>query len=102
MWRSRKDFREYWAEPGNPYEAPEVAPVVKWRGGGGTHVELYRNLPLALSGVEPWVASGRDAARTLELAAALILGGQTRQRVELPVDRAAYAELLARLSAKEQ
>jgi predicted dehydrogenase len=102
LWRSRKDFREYWAEPGNPYEAPEVAPMVKWRGGGGTHVELYRNLPLALSGVEPWMASGRDAARALELAAALILGGQTGQRVELPVDRAAYAELMARLSAKEQ
>lgn len=102
LWRNTKDFREYWAEQGDPYESPEVAPVVKWRGGGGTHVDLYRNLPLALSGVEPWVASGREAAETLELAAALILAGQTRQRVELPVDRVAYADLLSKLSAKEQ
>lgn len=98
LWLNRKDFREYWAEDGDPYQAPEVAPAVEWLGGGGTHVELYRNLPEALAGSAPLVASGREAAQTLELAAGLILSGQSRRRVELPLDPAAYAELLSGLA----
>jgi predicted dehydrogenase len=101
LWRNRNDFREYWASDGDPYEAPEQAPTAGWDGTGGTHVELYQNVAAALSEVDPWVASGEDAAQALELAAALIMSGQTQHRVELPVDREAYTTMLSALRANE-
>lgn len=94
FWRNRKDFHEYAADPGDPYEPPEVAPPKDFTGTGGTHTELYRNLQAAITGTEPPVAPALDAARTLDLAAAVILSGRTQRRITLPVDRAEYDAFL--------
>jgi predicted dehydrogenase len=95
FWRNHKDFHEYAAEPGDPYQPPDVAPPEDFPGGAGTHTEIYRNLHAAINGTEPPTAPAADAARALELAAALILSARTARRITLPVNRPEYDRLLA-------
>ena len=86
--------------PGNPYAPPFVDGLAPVLGGDGGHEEIYRNLSRAVLGQEPLVASGRDAAKTLELANAIIYSSWTAEPVSLPIDRTAYASFLeARRSA---
>jgi len=47
----------------------------------------------------PPIASGHEALLTLELTNALTYSAQTGHEVNLPLDRAAYHELLASLRA---
>ena len=94
---SSVDFRAYAASDGDPYGPPEAGEPLVREGSGGTHVELYENLASALERGEPLVAPGRDAARTIELANALILSGRLRREVALPLDRAVYADVLRAL-----
>ena len=47
----------------------------------------------------PPIASGHEALLTLELTNALTYSAQTNREVNLPLDRAAYHELLASLRA---
>jgi predicted dehydrogenase len=88
------DFGEYASSPGNPYAAPETGAPWTIDGGGGGHEELYRDLAAALATGRPPIASGREAATTLELANAIIYSSRTGEEVRLPLDRAAYSALL--------
>src|SRR5207245_8179418 len=69
--------------------------------GKGDHLDLHRDFAAAIrTGGEPRVPA-RDALWSLELANAIVLSTHTGEAVPLPVDRNAYAALLADLrSAK--
>jgi predicted dehydrogenase len=92
--RDDVDFREYAAADGDPYEGPAAGPAEVVGGGGGTHVELYRNLARAVAGEEALVSPGHEAAAAVELANAIVMSAQLRREVRLPLDRERYARLL--------
>ena len=68
---------------------------------GGDHRAIYANLVQAIRGHAALVADGVSARQPLELANALIYSSATSQQVELPLDRAAYADLLDRLRSAQ-
>jgi predicted dehydrogenase len=96
--RDDVDFRDYAAADGDPYEAPTAGPVQVVPGGGGTHVELYRNVARALAGEEALLSPGHEAAAAVELANAIVMSAQLRREVRLPLDRERYARLLRDLT----
>ncbi len=88
------DFGEFIASPGDPFGVLPAAAAEPFVGGAGDHADLYRDFAEALATGRQPIATGSDAARTLELANALILSGRTGHQVGLPLDRGAYAALL--------
>ncbi len=92
--RDEIDFRDYASDDGDPYAAPAAGPVELIPGGGGTHVELYRNLARAIAGEEPLLAPGHEAAGAVELANAIVMSAELGREVCLPLDRERYARLL--------
>jgi predicted dehydrogenase len=92
--RSEVDFREYAAADGDPYAPPATGSVEVIPGGGGTHVEIYRNVARALAGEEALLSPGHEAAAAVELANAIVMSAQLRMEVRLPLDRERYARLL--------
>lgn len=98
LTRFKTPVREFAAASPSPYASPEATPeVLDLPGDGGGHLAVYRDLEAAMvKGRQPRV-SGREALMSLELANAIIYPSHTGQPVTLPLDRAAYAELLKRL-----
>jgi predicted dehydrogenase len=77
--------------PGRVLEEVELPP------GRGDHRDLHVDFAAAVrEGREPRVP-GREALWSLELANAIVLSTHEQRAVQLPVDRDAYARLLARL-----
>jgi UDP-N-acetyl-2-amino-2-deoxyglucuronate dehydrogenase len=64
---------------------------------GGGHRAVYRDLLAALEEGRPPRCDGRSACDSLELANAITLSSAQGQLLDLPIDRAAYAALLADL-----
>jgi predicted dehydrogenase len=83
-------------KPGDPDRPIASGPEVL-EGGGGTHVEIYRNLAAAISGGRPLVAPGDEGVAAVELANAITFSSATGNEVSLPLDRVAYAAFLGRL-----
>src|SRR5436190_11327907 len=76
---------------------PIVAEEVVLAAGRGDHLDVHEDFAGAIrSGRAPHVPA-RDAIWSLELANAIVLSTHTGQAVPLPVDRDAYAALLADL-----
>jgi predicted dehydrogenase len=88
------DFQKFAGSAGDPFEAVPAGPVEEFGGGGGDHADLYRDLADALAGGRPPIAPGNEGAAALELANAIIYSSHTGSEVSLPLDRAAYSELL--------
>jgi UDP-N-acetyl-2-amino-2-deoxyglucuronate dehydrogenase len=64
---------------------------------GSGHLDLYRDLCVAIqTGGKPRV-DGREGRRSLELANAILLSSHHNAPVSLPIDRSAYAALLTAL-----
>ena len=86
-----------------PFAAPEVTEIpVELPPGRATHVEVYADFDRAVrAGGEPR-APGREGLWSLEFSSAAILSSYTDRPVTLPVDRAAYDALIARLIEEEQ
>ena len=82
------------------FEQPELlSESVSLPDGRGDHFELHQDFAAAVrTGGAPRVPA-RDALWSLELANAIVLSSHTGHAVPLPVDRAAYAALLADLRA---
>lgn len=98
--RCETDFRTFVQESDNPFGAPtfEVESVAT-EAGGGDHAAVYRNLHEAITRGAPLLCDGAEGRKSLELANAMILSSYTRREVPLPLDRSAYAGLLAELKA---
>ena len=92
--RDELDFADYAAADGDPYTPPSAKPIEVIPGGGGTHVELYRNVARAIAGEEALLSPGHEVAATVELANAIVMSAQLRREVRLPLDRERYARLL--------
>ena len=80
------------------FAAPErVAEIVELPPGRGDHRDVHADFAVAVrDGREPRVP-GRDALCSLELANAIVLSTHEQRAVQMPVDRDAYAVLLAQL-----
>ena len=87
-------MREFAAADGGPFDRPATREA-HFGGGGGTHEELYRDFVAALHDGRPPVAPIADSLAALELTNALTLSSHDGGWVDLPLDRAAYARLLA-------
>jgi len=82
------------------FEQPAIVEErVELPAGRGDHLDVHRDFAAAIrTGALPRVPA-RDALWSLELANAIVLSTHTGQAVPLPVDRDAYAALLADLRA---
>jgi predicted dehydrogenase len=85
------------------WDWPKVAqePVAVPPGGGGKHVDVYRDLIGAIRGGRQPRCNGREGRMSLELANAIILSSVTDRAVAVPVDRAAYSSVLRDLRARK-
>jgi len=99
--QSDADFTEYASSPGDPFAPPADGEPQTVAGGGGDHVDLYRDLAAAVQAGRAPVAPGSEAIVTLELANAINYSSHTRDAVDLPLDRAAYSALLKALQGAE-
>jgi UDP-N-acetyl-2-amino-2-deoxyglucuronate dehydrogenase len=86
-----------------PFEAPqETTETITLPGDGGGHLAVYRDLAAAItSGARPR-SDGLEGRQSLELANAIIFSSYAERAVELPLDRAAYDALLAKLRQGER
>ena len=80
------------------FDAPDsVDELVVLPADGGSHVDVHQDFAAAVrAGSQPLVPA-RSALCSLELANAIVLSTHTGEAVSLPLDRAAYASLLADL-----
>jgi predicted dehydrogenase len=95
-----RDLRRFLAEAQDPFGKPALLPrdVVLERE-GGTHAAVYANFVDAIEHGSPLIADGVEGRMSLELANALIYSSEMHQPVTLPLDRAAYRDMLDRLRA---
>jgi len=86
-----------------PFAEPAVLEVpVDLPAGRASHVDVYADFDRAVrEGGEPR-ATGREGLWSLEFSSAAILSSYTDRPVSLPVDRAAYDALIARLIEEER
>jgi predicted dehydrogenase len=91
--RYRETSQEMWGHPAQQVETLTLP------GDGGGHLAVYQDLASAIAEGRRPRADGREALMSLELANAVIYSGRTGQPVDLPLDRAAYAAMLAELRA---
>lgn len=96
----KPNMREHMATAKGMFEAPETqVETVSLPGDGGGHLAVYRDLYRAIvEGGQPR-CNGREGAMSLELANAIIQSSFEERTLTLPLDRAAYAALLADLQA---
>lgn len=96
------DFRETIQQ--SSYALPAITPsivAVNFEAGDGDHMDIYRNVYDVLRrGAKP-IADGPEGRMSLDFANAMILSSHERREVTLPVDRAAYDGLFARLAGLE-
>jgi predicted dehydrogenase len=98
--RNAIDVRDFVLSPGGPFDHPATGPleVITPSSDGAAepgHSLIYRNLVEAIAGRAPLIAPGEQAVVALELANALQYSSAIQAAVDLPLDRTAYAELLA-------
>lgn len=81
-------------------EPKMIAETIEIGTGGGDHRAIHQNFYDAIINGAPLAAEGSTAIHGLELANAINYSSHTGQPVEFPVDRAAYAALLAKLKGR--
>jgi predicted dehydrogenase len=90
------DLVEFMRTSDNPFGTLAYEPrPVDLEPGTGDHRAIYDNLVRAIADGEPLIADGAQGRLSLELANALIYSSHIGQAVDLPLDRAAYADMLA-------
>jgi predicted dehydrogenase len=101
MQEADMDLRTFLAESQDPFGKPTFqAREVVVEAEGGNHAAVYANFVDAIEHGAPLVADGAEGRLSLELANALIYSSATRQPASLPLDRAAYRDLLDRLRGR--
>ena len=92
------DLREFITTNPDKFGRPKMSVVdVELSAGEGNHAAVYANFHDAILNETPLIVDGRSSRLGLELANAMIYSSYTQQEVELPLDRQAYAHLLADL-----
>jgi UDP-N-acetyl-2-amino-2-deoxyglucuronate dehydrogenase len=92
--------REFMATSAEMFAGPQVSTeTLDLPDTSGGHRAVYRDLKAAIAEGRPPRADGRQGLMSLELANAITLSSYTGQPVTLPLDRAAYSELLTSLKA---
>lgn len=98
--RYEPELREHIAHSPERFAAPAlVHETVPLSNGLGKHIEVYQDFHRAIQEGTPVRANGVEGRMSLELANAIIYSSYTGAPVELPLDRAGYAALLAELQA---
>lgn len=69
---------------------------------GGTHKEVWQNFVEAILDGAPLLAPGDEGLASVELGNAMILSGLTRKPVDLPLDHAAFDNMLRDLIQKSR
>ena len=98
--RYEPELREHIAHSPERFAAPAIVEEAVPLGKGlGKHSEVYQDFHRAILEGTPVRADGVEGRMSLELANAIIYSSYTGAPVELPLDRAGYAALLAELQA---
>lgn len=101
LGRFTVDVRDHVANSPNAFSEPGmVEAAVALDPDPGGHLAIYRNLEAAIRGEETLIASGEDGRMSLELANGIALASHRRAEVTFPIDREAYAGLLAELTER--
>lgn len=96
--RFSPSLREHMATSTEMFSAPEIeSESFEPQGDGGGHTPVYRDFHAAITQGRLPRADGREGRMSLELANAITYSSLTERPVDLPLDRAAYDELLADL-----
>lgn len=98
--RYETDLVEHIANNPGPFAAPALLPAeleMEPESDEPGHVSVYRDLHQAIRTGSAVRCDGRQARQSLELANAMIYSSHTNQAVQLPLERAAYGALLAKL-----
>jgi predicted dehydrogenase len=96
LYRMGRSIREnvatnaMWGKPTGSWESIEIDPST------GGHHAVVRQFARSIRLGEPLIATGVDGLRSLELANAIMLAGDTGETVTLPLDRDAYDRFLDR------
>lgn len=94
------ELRDHIAHSPERFAAPAIVDEAVALGNGlGKHFEVYQDLHAAILTGTPMRADGEQGRMSLELANAMIYSSYSGSTVELPLDRTAYAALLAELQA---
>jgi len=94
------DLRQHVEETPELWSTPAARPLpVALPPGEADHAAVYRDLHAAILDGTSLAADGAQGRLSLELANAITLSSQRDVAVDLPLDRAAYATLLAELRA---
>ncbi|MBX3014584.1 MAG: Gfo/Idh/MocA family oxidoreductase [Caldilineaceae bacterium] len=100
LQRYEPELREHIIHSPERFAAPAIVDTpVALPSGLGKHSEVYADLQKAIQTGTPVRADGPQGRMSLELANAIIYSSYSGNAVELPLDRAAYADLLAELQA---
>ncbi len=100
IWRSTPSSRQHMLTSAEMFGQPETSSeTLDIADTSGAHLAVYRDFQAALREGRQPRCNGREGIMSLELANAITLSSYTNQAVTLPVDRAAYSELLADLQA---
>lgn len=98
--RYEPELREHIAHSPERFAAPAIVEEAVPLGKGlGKHSEVYQDFHRAILAGTAVRADGVEGRMSLELANAIIYSSYTGAPVELPLDRAGYAALLAELQA---
>jgi len=98
--RYEPTLREHILHSPERFAAPAIIDETVALGHGlGKHIEVYQDFHRAILDGTPVRADGAEGRMSLELANAIIYSSYTGSAVELPLDRAGYAALLADLQS---
>lgn len=94
-----QDLREYFTTTDQRFGGPrgEAQEVALDMSNGGDHKDVYQNFHAAILNGESVRATAEEGVKSLELANAMIFSSYLGEPVELPIDRAKYADLLSDL-----
>jgi predicted dehydrogenase len=96
-----QDVRTFLVETEEMYRGPATQLVdVPLEPGHGHHASVYADFHQAITQDTPLMTDGSEARMSLELANGMILSSYSGRAIQFPLDRPAYAELLAGLQAQ--
>ena len=100
IYRSTPSSREYMLTSAEMFGKPETSSeTLEIPDTSGAHLAVYRDFKAALRDGRQPRCNGREGIMSLELANAITLSSYADRAVTLPLDRAAYSELLSDLQA---